>query len=90
MLTFADDGLGLMTRNSLMDFTTRSVHSLLLQVYGSAAMEKMGVHVDFDKLREAITFKNDEGDIVNPSSWEYAGSFARHCSEYKGASIFSY
>ena len=53
-------------------------------------MEKMGVQVDFDKLREAITYTNDDGNTVHPSSWEYAGSFARHRSEYKGATIFSY
>ena len=79
-----------MTRKSLMDFTTRSIYSLLLQVYGFAAIEKMGVQVDFDKLREVITYTNDDGNMVHPSFWEYAGSFARHHSEYKSATIFSY
>ena len=73
-----------MTRSSLMNFVTRSAYSLLLQMYGSPAMEEMGVQLDFDKLREAITFKDDAGDIVNPEPWEYASTFARRRSEYNG------
>ena len=77
-----------MTRSALMDFTVRSLYSMILQSLGSVSMAQMNCQIDFDKFRQSISYTHELGQTVNPSSWDFAPSLARRPPEYQGKSLY--